>query len=132
MVDSIRAASGLDRIIGNRVRARRLELGLSQADLADTLGVSFQQVQKYEKGRNRIGAGRLAIIARALKTDVPFFMGDLATGQKPPVLSKFAVFMATKDGAEIVEAMIRLDQPHRRAVVSLARMLASAHAEAAK
>jgi transcriptional regulator with XRE-family HTH domain len=126
MASSVRKASGLDRIIGNRVRARRLELHLSQADLADVLGVTFQQVQKYEKGRNRIGAGRLAIIAQALKTDSSFFMGDMSEGKKP-VLSKFAVFMATKDGAEILEAMIRLDQPHRRAVVSLARMLATAH-----
>ena len=58
------------------IRLRRVEIGMSQADLGDKLGVSFQQVQKYEKGVNRVGANRLQQIASALKTDVNFFYGD--------------------------------------------------------
>jgi transcriptional regulator with XRE-family HTH domain len=62
--------------MGKRIRLRRVEIGMSQSDLGDELGVSFQQVQKYEKGVNRVGANRLHQIANALKTDVNFFYGD--------------------------------------------------------
>ena len=71
-----RAAGKSDIDMGKRIRLRRVEIGMSQADLGDKLGVSFQQVQKYEKGVNRVGANRLQQIASALKTDVNFFYGD--------------------------------------------------------
>ena len=127
-----RKVTSLDAIIGNRIRARRLELRASQSDLADKLGVSFQQVQKYEKGVNRVGAGRLQQIAKVLETDMQFFMGDLGgDSKKPPTVSRFATFMATKDGAAIIEAMIRLDHPElRRSVIDLARRLGSVYGEA--
>jgi transcriptional regulator with XRE-family HTH domain len=122
-----RSTTPFDTIIGTRVRARRMEMHVSQSELGDKLGVSFQQVQKYEKGVNRIGAGRLQQIATALETDVTFFMGDLVGSKKPPTVSKLAGFLATKDGLEINEAMLRLDQPHRRAVIALARTLGTAY-----
>ena len=62
-----------DHELGKRIRLRRIELGISQSDLADKLGVSFQQVQKYEKGVNRVGAARLQQIATALDVPVTFF-----------------------------------------------------------
>jgi transcriptional regulator with XRE-family HTH domain len=122
-----RMVTGIDKIIGNRLRARRLELHISQSELADKVGVSFQQVQKYEKGINRIGAGRLSQIASVLETEMPYFMGDLVDAKRPPPLSKLASFMATKEGVDINEAMMRLDAPHRKAVIALARTLANAY-----
>ena len=71
-----RSAGKSDIEMGHRIRLRRVEIGMSQAELGDELGVSFQQVQKYEKGVNRIGANRLQQIAGALKTDVNFLYGD--------------------------------------------------------
>ena len=68
-----RSAGEYDLELGKRIRLRRVELGISQSDLADKLGVSFQQVQKYEKGVNRVGASRLQQIATALDVPVTFF-----------------------------------------------------------
>ena len=80
--DSIitRRADGRDAEVGMRVRSRRLECHLSQTELADRIGVTFQQVQKYEKGVNRIGAGRLQRISEALEVPVTFFFGTSVTG----------------------------------------------------
>src|SRR5882757_1745026 len=98
MKQTKRGSGPIDGIVGNRIRSRRLEMKLSQQQLADALGVSFQQVQKYEKGVNRVGVGRLQQIADFLKTDMTYFMGDLSGDtRKSPVVSRFAKFMATKD-----------------------------------
>lgn len=126
-----RGVTGIDKLIGNRLRARRLEMHVSQSELADKLGVSFQQVQKYEKGVNRVGAGRLQQIAGVLQTDIPYFMGDLGNG-KSPTLSKVSTFMATKDGLDIVEAMIKLESPLlRKSVIQLARSLGNVYGDTA-
>jgi transcriptional regulator with XRE-family HTH domain len=110
-----------DELIGQRIRQRRLEMHVSQTDLGECIGVSYQQIQKYETGMNRVGSGQLALIARALQVDTQFFFGDL--GGKPRE-SKIIAFLATKDGVDINEAMIRLTNPdHRRAVIDLARKL---------
>ena len=69
----------IDRLVGNNVRILRLERGLSQSDLAERLGITFQQVQKYEKGINRIGSGRLARLSQVLGVSVGrFFQGSEA------------------------------------------------------
>src|SRR5881227_4132536 len=68
-----RRADNRDAEVGRRVRSRRLECRLSQTELADKIGVTFQQVQKYEKGVNRIGAGRLQRISEALDVPITFF-----------------------------------------------------------
>jgi len=65
--------SPVDKYVGSRVRMRRKMLGMSQEKLADGLGLTFQQVQKYEKGANRIGASRLQQISHILQIPVPFF-----------------------------------------------------------
>src|SRR5947209_12593543 len=69
----VRRADARDEEVGRRVRSRRLECRLSQTELANRVGVTFQQVQKYEKGVNRIGAGRLQRIAEALEVPITFF-----------------------------------------------------------
>lgn len=72
-----REASAVDRALGKAVHDRRRELGVSQEALASALGITFQQVQKYEKGTNRIAASRLYDISRALKMPVGDFYADL-------------------------------------------------------
>jgi transcriptional regulator with XRE-family HTH domain len=126
---SVRGVTGVDRAIGLRLRARRLELHVSQDGLAQKLGVSFQQVQKYEKGVNRIGSSRLVEIARVLEVDTAYFLADLNGNSDKAIVtvSRFAEFMATKDGLDINEAMIRLSEPHRRGVIELARSLVRAY-----
>jgi transcriptional regulator with XRE-family HTH domain len=68
--------------IGQRIRARRMAQGMSQTELGDLLGVTFQQVQKYEKGVNRVGAGRLVRVGEALDVPVSFFFGATDTGSE--------------------------------------------------
>lgn len=71
-----RAATQFDKALGGKVRARRLEIGMSQEALAEELGITFQQVQKYEKGVNRVAAGRLWDIAKVLKQPVTAFFPE--------------------------------------------------------
>lgn len=77
-----KAPNPIDKHVGSRVRMRRMMLGLSQEKLGDALGLTFQQVQKYEKGTNRIGASRLQQIAHILQVPVSFFFDGLP-GAKP-------------------------------------------------
>lgn len=127
-----RSVTTMDALIGQRLRARRMEQHVSQAELGEHLGVTFQQVQKYEKGVNRIGAVRLQQIANCLETDVTYFMGDMASG-KPRAPSKLSTFMATRDGIDIVEAMMKLDSAGlRRSVIDLARRLGNVYGEEAQ
>ncbi|HZD92441.1 MAG TPA: helix-turn-helix transcriptional regulator [Pseudolabrys sp.] len=81
----------IDVLVGNNIRILRLEKGLSQGDLAGRLGITFQQVQKYEKGINRIGSGRLARLSQVLGVSVGrFFQGSeigVATGMPPEALT---------------------------------------------
>jgi transcriptional regulator with XRE-family HTH domain len=78
-----RGATIMDRLIGKRVRERRLEIGMSQEGLATLLGVTFQQVQKYEKGVNRVAASRLYDIAKALDVEIGYFFERGPTAQAP-------------------------------------------------
>lgn len=73
-----RAANRVDRFIGTKVRERRLEIGMSQERLAELLGVTFQQVQKYERGVNRIAASRLYDMTRALEVSIAYLFEGLA------------------------------------------------------
>ena len=124
-----RGATAVDRAIGLRVRARRLERHISQNELGDQLGVSFQQIQKYEKGTNRIGSARLVDIARILEVDTSYFLADLikGNGEDKATASGFAEFMATTDGVKINEAMMKLGDAHRQAVIELATSLVRAY-----
>jgi transcriptional regulator with XRE-family HTH domain len=113
-----------DQHVGSRVRMRRVMLKLSQTDLADGLGVSFQQVQKYEKGTNRIGASRLQQISQVLQVPVAFFFD--AVSQLPPSaakdqpLTELTEFMATRDGIALAKAFMRIDNLQlRRRLVEL-------------
>jgi transcriptional regulator with XRE-family HTH domain len=114
----------IDQQVGSRVRMRRLMLKLSQTDLADGLGLTFQQVQKYEKGMNRIGAGRLQQIAHILQIPVTFFF-ETASPHPPKVaqdqsLTNLNDFMATRDGLTLAKAFMGIgDTKLRRRIVDL-------------
>jgi transcriptional regulator with XRE-family HTH domain len=114
----------VDQGVGSRVRMRRLMLKLSQTDLADGLGLTFQQVQKYEKGMNRIGAGRLQQIAHILQVPVTFFF-ETASPHPPTVaqdqsLANLNDFMATRDGLTLAKAFMTIgDIRLRRRIVDL-------------
>ena len=74
----------IDKHVGSRVRMRRMMLGMSQEKLGDALGLTFQQVQKYEGGANRISASRLSQIAEVLGVPIAYFFSDLSSGGAPP------------------------------------------------
>jgi transcriptional regulator with XRE-family HTH domain len=121
-----RKPSAIDRQIGARVRMRRLMLDVSQQQLAARLGVSFQQVQKYERGVNRIGAGRLQKIAEILQVPVSSFFEDFAKpGKKAALPSHIPDFLASADGLALAEAFVSIrDARQRRCVVLLVEAMA--------
>lgn len=116
----------LEALIGERIRSRRLLAGVSQDKLGKALGLSFQQIQKYEKGANRVSAGRLLKIAETLECSVMDFfegVGSVKTGAR----GTFSKFLATKDGVAIVKAMVKIkDQTQRRTVIDMAEKFAGA------
>jgi transcriptional regulator with XRE-family HTH domain len=127
-----RSATIIDVHVGQKIRARRNLLGLSQTELADAAGISFQQVQKYEKGSNRIGAGRLLQFSEAL--GVPpsyFFEGAPTAGKKQPApqegeLSENDIisFLGTREGAALVRAFMAIKQkPIRQTAITFLETL---------
>lgn len=106
-----RSATRHDIETGKRIRAARLAVPMSQADLGDKLGVSFQQVQKYEKGVNRIGSGRMVQIAQAVGVPVDQLMGvDKAARPEPATLT----MMASNDGAKLARIFNGIMSPALR------------------
>jgi transcriptional regulator with XRE-family HTH domain len=115
-----------DRHVGKRVRMRRKMLSMSQTNLGTALGLTFQQVQKYEKGTNRIGAGRLQQMAHVLQVPVSFFFedplkpsrGSIARQKHSPVYVDD--FLSTTDGLALTKAFMRIRDPRvRRGIVKL-------------
>ncbi len=105
---AVHATGLIDKHVGNRVRIRRLSLGISQQDLARNLGLTFQQIQKYEKGANRIGASRLYELSALLNVNVDFFFEGLnaaATGDdgSDDVLAAFKATSPRFGAREFVE-----------------------------
>ena len=127
-----KAPNPIDKHVGSRVRMRRMMLAMSQEKLGDALGLTFQQVQKYEKGSNRIGASRLQQIALILQVPVAFFF----EGAPPPPGKAFGLgeapspsyvteFLATNDGLTLVKAFMRIGNAKlRRRVVDLVEEMA--------
>jgi transcriptional regulator with XRE-family HTH domain len=120
----------VDQHVGRRLRMRRLMLGMSQEKLADQLHLTFQQVQKYEKGVNRISASRLQDISRILQVPVPFFFEGApgASGAKgpPPTPTYVSEFLATADSFVLIRAFTRIKSSQvRRAIVRLVEGIAS-------
>jgi len=130
MSSIMRRRNGLIVCSVSRLRMRRLMLDMSQTDIANALGLTFQQVQKYEKGNNRIGASRLQHISQILQVPVPFFFEGApdAFGLPPadreaaeaPSPSYVTDFFATSDGLSLMKAFMRIGDPKlRRSIVRL-------------
>lgn len=122
----------VDAHVGSRVRLRRMLVGLSQEKLGARMGLTFQQIQKYEKGVNRIGASRLFQLAQILEVPVQFFF-EGASLSDAPARQGFAEsgsesflyeFLNTRDGLELNRAFVKIsDAQVRRSVVELVRSL---------
>ncbi len=119
----------IDKHVGSRVRMRRLTLGMSQEKLADAIGLTFQQVQKYEKGANRMGSSRLQQIANVLQVPVTFFF-EGAPGQpkldgKAPSPAYVNEFLSTSDGLALTKAFMQIKDPKlRRSIVNVVEEIA--------
>src|SRR5271163_457324 len=131
-----RVPNPIDKHVGSRVRMRRLMLDMSQTDVADALGLTFQQVQKYEKGSNRIGASRLQHISQILQVPVPFFFEGAPTASgvrqaakgtaDAPSPAYVTDFLATSDGLSLVKAFMCIEDPKlRRSIVRLVEEIAA-------
>jgi transcriptional regulator with XRE-family HTH domain len=122
-----KSANRIDKHVGGLVRIRRMTQNMSQAKLGVALGVSFQQIQKYERGINRIGASRLQHISQILHVPVAFFFEgapdvSAARGAKTAAASPAAImdFMATSEGLALAKAFMRLTNIRlRRRIVDL-------------
>ena len=130
-----KAPNPIDKHVGSRVRMRRMMLSMSQEKLGDALGLTFQQVQKYEKGTNRIGASRLQQISNILQVPVAFFFEGAPNVQLPgarhdhvgdaPSPAYVSDFLATSDGLALTKAFTRIgDSKLRRRIVDLVEQIA--------
>ncbi|MEQ1647629.1 MAG: helix-turn-helix transcriptional regulator [Hyphomicrobiaceae bacterium] len=131
-----RRPNPIDIHVGGRVRFRRMLLGMSQEKLGEALGLTFQQVQKYEKGVNRVGASRLYDLSQVLQVPIQFFyeeapisieQGHTQSGAfaERPGETQILEFLNTRDGLELNRAFVRIQDPKtRRAVVDLVRAMA--------
>ncbi len=123
----------IDRHVGSRVKMRRALLGISQEKLAAALGISFQQVQKYEKGTNRIGASRLQDIAKFLQVDPSYLFEGAPGSERAPglgfaeenAMAYVAELLSTVEGQQLTRAFARIPDPRiRRRIVDLVVSLA--------
>jgi transcriptional regulator with XRE-family HTH domain len=130
---STKAPNPVDKYVGSRVRMRRIMLGMSQEKLGEALGLTFQQVQKYEKGTNRVGASRIQQISEILQVPVSFlFEGGPSTaapsegfgeGTSPAYVSDF---LATSEGLALTRAFTRITEAKlRRSIVEMVEQIAA-------
>lgn len=134
MIDNKKKPNPIDIHVGSRIRLRRTMLGMSQEKLGDSLGITFQQIQKYEKGTNRVGASRLQNISSILNVPVAFFFedapGDSSTGQAglaESSSSNYVVdFLSSSEGLQLNRAFVKIQDPKiRRRIVDLVKSLGS-------
>jgi len=129
----------IDIHVGSRVRLRRAMMGMSQEKLGDRLGITFQQIQKYEKGTNRMGASRLQNIAAVLNTPVAFFFEDApqtvdSTAEEGENESKspnyIVEFLSSSEGLQLNRAFMKIENPNiRRRIIDLVKSLVPADEE---
>ena len=127
-----KSTGSIDKEIGKRVRMRRISIGMSQEKLGELLDLTFQQVQKYEKGTNRISVGRLVDIAKILGVDIHFFFngiksikaeGGFAEEESPPYISEV---MSTPEGLQLIRTFTGIKNPKvRKSIVQLVASLAA-------
>ncbi len=124
-----KSPNAIDVHVGSRIRLRRTMLGMSQERLGESLGITFQQVQKYEKGANRVGASRLQHIAEVLNVPIPFFFEGVpgATTEQPELTGDAASeFMGSRECVALATAFSAIeDKRVRQSILSLVQSLAS-------
>jgi transcriptional regulator with XRE-family HTH domain len=125
----VRKPNDVDAHVGARLRQRRMLLGISQEQLAEMLGLTFQQVQKYERGTNRVSASRLFQLARALDTPITWFFEDMesdrAARDKAPTENEEADPMSRRETLELVRVYSRIDDRKvRKKLYEMAKALA--------
>lgn len=124
----VRSAGAVDREIGARVRARRLEIGMSQERLAEVLGITFQQVQKYEKGVNRIAASRLCDIAKALDEPIIGFFEGLGAVKRRNSASEIERALGEPGAVELLQLYGAINGSKvRRRVIEVVRAMTEHH-----
>lgn len=134
MIENKKKPNPIDIHVGSRIRLRRTMLGMSQEKLGESLGITFQQNQKYEKGTNRVGASRLQNISNILNVPVSFFFED-APGEAQSALagmgesssSNYVVdFLSSSEGLQLNRAFVKINDPKvRRRLVDLVKALAA-------
>lgn len=112
----------VDVHVGKRIRQRRWLIGMTQQQLADAVGIKFQQIQKYETGMNRVSASRLWDVARTLGVSIAYFFEDLADSPAAAGSDE----MASKEAMELVRAFHTIPEAQRRRLLDLARVLSDA------
>ncbi len=133
MVENKKKPNPIDIHVGSRIRLRRTMLGMSQEKLGESLGITFQQIQKYEKGTNRVGASRLQNISTILNVPVSFFFedapgeGGVGSGLAEPSSSNYVVdFLSSSEGLQLNRAFVKIsDAKVRRKLVDLVKALAA-------
>ncbi|MEA2860814.1 MAG: hypothetical protein QOC72_2853 [Methylobacteriaceae bacterium] len=126
-----KAPNHVDRHVGSRVRLRRMLLGLSQEKLGEALGLTFQQVQKYEKGTNRIGASRLQQISQFLKVEIAYFFEELPGEKQQGGFAEEGTtyvmdFLNSSEGLQLNRAFARIKDPRvKRRLIALVNALAN-------
>ena len=134
MTENKKKPNPIDIHVGSRIRLRRTMLGMSQEKLGESLGITFQQIQKYEKGTNRVGASRLQNISSILNVPVSFFFedapgetADAQTGLAEASSSNYVVdFLSSSEGLQLNRAFVKIGDPKvRRKLVDLVKALAA-------
>lgn len=121
-----RRTTSVDQLVAHRIRLRRNVMGVSQEKLADAIGVSFQQVQKYEKGTNRVSSGKLYDIALALQVRVAFFFDEADAGEEK---SEALALAATPDGINMLRAFAAIhDHNARKQIIGICKTVANGQA----
>ena len=133
MIENKKKPNPIDVHVGSRIRLRRNMLGMSQEKLGESLGITFQQIQKYEKGTNRVGASRLQAISSILGVAVSFFFedapgeqADAQTGLAEASSSNYVVdFLSSSEGLQLNRAFVKIaDAKVRRKIIDLVKSLA--------
>ncbi len=116
----------VDVHVGKRIRHRRWMVGMTQQQLAEKVGIKFQQIQKYETGMNRVSASRLWDISSALSVQIDFFFEGLEAGAPPPETTLPGDILADKEALELVRSYYAIPENQRRRLFELARVLSDA------
>jgi len=115
-----------DKYVGSRVRMRRMMLEMRQTELGDSLGLTFQQVQKNEKGTNRIGAGRIHQLSQILRVPVSFFFDGVPTLGRAPPPACLSDFLCSSDGLRLIQAFMGIKSVKlRQQIVNLVKQIES-------